>query len=85
MLASVGTVTGNLNRLGDVLLQVVTCRSGVSRGKSVDTTDEGLQRNGVGIGPGIAVAGNGRGAADGNIPERSAKGTRSLRKRSATA
>ena len=59
MLAGVGTVTGNLNRLSDILLQIVACRCGIGRRQSIHATDEGFQRNGVGIGPGVAVAGNG--------------------------
>ena len=61
MLASVGTIAGNLHRLGDILLQVVACRCGIGLRLTIEATDEGLERYGVSVGPGVTIAGYGQG------------------------
>ena len=63
MLTGIGTVTGNLYRLGHIFLQIISSRSSVGVRQSVDTTDKGLQGNSVGIGPRVAIAGNSLGKA----------------------
>ena len=59
MLGGVSTVTGNL-RLGVyILFQIIACCGSIDFGQTVGTADESLQGLRVGIGPGVAVSGNG--------------------------